>query len=378
MNKIIYPADINSFKQNYYNTIDRTDEMFINHILFKLPAPYRYLTFKDLLISSFEDIIVYAEIIEKYLIPILSLSEKKIFIEKFNYDHNQSEIADFFMKYATEMDMTTCHYCNIEFINTFQDLGEYNNVLDFLNNGTKEELIIYIGERTGEKIFDYREANLITDINQLRSINRIGPATIININSLDLTIAKQKNHFTLDHFIPKGEFPYFALSLYNLVPSCYSCNSKFKKSKYYEIGDYLKFISPASTYYNLIDNIEFKLYFNVSGVDIEERINNVLDLNDFMIRPEINSSMDNKSKKFLDIFKIRGRYRFHKYQSMKMIKNRQDYSESSIDEISRITSKSTSEIKKDIFGSNIYSSLNNNEPLAKYKLDIAKQIGIFP
>jgi len=33
---------------------------------------------------------------------------------------------------------------------------------------------------------------------------------------------------TLDHYYPKGEYPYLSLSLYNLVPSCYSCNSSLK------------------------------------------------------------------------------------------------------------------------------------------------------
>lgn len=33
---------------------------------------------------------------------------------------------------------------------------------------------------------------------------------------------------TLDHYYPKGEYPYLALSLYNLIPSCYSCNSSLK------------------------------------------------------------------------------------------------------------------------------------------------------
>jgi hypothetical protein len=36
---------------------------------------------------------------------------------------------------------------------------------------------------------------------------------------------------TLDHYYPKGKYPYLALSLYNLVPSCYSCNSSLKTTK---------------------------------------------------------------------------------------------------------------------------------------------------
>lgn len=33
---------------------------------------------------------------------------------------------------------------------------------------------------------------------------------------------------TLDHFYPKSEYPYLGLSLYNLVPSCQTCNSSLK------------------------------------------------------------------------------------------------------------------------------------------------------
>lgn len=33
---------------------------------------------------------------------------------------------------------------------------------------------------------------------------------------------------TLDHFLPKKQFPHLAISLNNLVPSCYACNSNLK------------------------------------------------------------------------------------------------------------------------------------------------------
>ena len=33
---------------------------------------------------------------------------------------------------------------------------------------------------------------------------------------------------TLDHFYPKHKYPYLALSLYNLIPSCHPCNSSLK------------------------------------------------------------------------------------------------------------------------------------------------------
>ena len=36
---------------------------------------------------------------------------------------------------------------------------------------------------------------------------------------------------TLDHYYPKKKYPYLALSIYNLVPSCYTCNSQLKGGK---------------------------------------------------------------------------------------------------------------------------------------------------
>ncbi|WEA00601.1 hypothetical protein [Mucilaginibacter sp. SJ] len=35
----------------------------------------------------------------------------------------------------------------------------------------------------------------------------------------------------LDHFFPKSRYPFLAISLYNLVPSCHNCNSNFKHTK---------------------------------------------------------------------------------------------------------------------------------------------------
>lgn len=35
----------------------------------------------------------------------------------------------------------------------------------------------------------------------------------------------------LDHFYPESKYPYLAISLYNLIPSCYQCNSSIKRSE---------------------------------------------------------------------------------------------------------------------------------------------------
>lgn len=38
----------------------------------------------------------------------------------------------------------------------------------------------------------------------------------------------------LDHFFPHGRYPFLAISLHNLIPSCYRCNSQFKQDHFTE------------------------------------------------------------------------------------------------------------------------------------------------
>lgn len=38
-----------------------------------------------------------------------------------------------------------------------------------------------------------------------------------------------------DHFLPRWRYPFLALCLYNLIPSCYRCNSQFKRENYTDV-----------------------------------------------------------------------------------------------------------------------------------------------
>lgn len=364
------------FEEDYYTVFTNQDEARIDYILAKLPYIYPRITFKRLLLAQFNELVLYAEISAKGLLPYITWLERDFLSNALNYDMHRKAIAAFFMRHSIEMDLKTCYYCNIEFINTFINGGEYRDSLDFVLNSTDEELEDYLGEDKARLISEFLQTNTISQVDDLRAVHGIGPKTILKLNIFNTIIVESKNHFTLDHFIPKGDYYWISLSLYNLVPSCYSCNSKFKKTKQYPLGDYLKYISPTSVQFDLQNNLVFKLYFNVLGTTHEEKINNTTDFADFIIRPEIKNSIDPNSKKYLDIFKIRGRYRFHKYQAMKMIENRKKYPDSEILEIANLVGKSVREIKQDIFGSVIFNISEINEPLAIYKIHIATQLGI--
>jgi 5-methylcytosine-specific restriction endonuclease McrA len=66
---------------------------------------------------------------------------------------------------------------------------------------------------------------------------------------------------TLDHFFPKAEYPYLALSLYNLVPACQVCNSSLKGSKNFFHFPHLHPFKDEETvefYLDPLDTIEYR------------------------------------------------------------------------------------------------------------------------
>lgn len=87
------------------------------------------------------------------------------------------------------------------------------------------------------KIIDYDKLNEVSqdkkatiaywltqrlNINTCPYCNRIPIHTVLDKNKKGLI------HPTLDHFYPKSDEPFLALSFYNLIPSCYYCNSSLK------------------------------------------------------------------------------------------------------------------------------------------------------
>lgn len=67
----------------------------------------------------------------------------------------------------------------------------------------------------------------------------------------------------LDHFYPKSKYPFFAISLYNLVPCCTTCNSSIKSDN--EIGSYVDCVHPYDIKIDYHNNIRYKLLLLSSG-----------------------------------------------------------------------------------------------------------------
>ena len=373
MNKVNYPKDskeLVKFEQSYRDCLDISKIVEINKHLNKILYKGKLLDFDSLVTYSFEDLIDLDKIISKYskkLNVTKKVKSKKIIENKFenlfDYKCNQPKIADFFMK-KDYFNFKVCHYCGIEYINAFTDLDDYFDGLDFLNKADIYDLQIVkgIGKERAQSIIDKR------NITKFNDIDEIGLTKNIRDEIKRFDFKNGHNHFTLDHVIPQKTHKFYSLCLYNFVPSCFSCNSKFKKAKEFILNDDLKKISPTSNLYSFTDDFKFKLYY-------KRELKKIKTNSDFVVEKTILSN-DAQIRQFLSIFKINGRYVFHKDQVLRLVEKKIMYPNTKIKELSKKTGKSIEVLKREIFGEELFDKLNSDLPFIKLKKDIAIQLKI--
>lgn len=373
MNKINYPQDPNeliSFKQAYYDCLDKSKTDEINKHLKKIKYKGKPLNFQKLVTLDFEDLIDLnpdIEIYSKKLNVSRTVKSKKIIKNKFealfDYKSNQPKIAEFFMQ-KNHFKFKTCHYCGIEYINAFTDLNDYFDHIDFINRADIYDLQIIkgIGEKRANTVIDKRKTLTFSKIDE------IGLTKEIRDEIKKFNFKNGHNHFTLDHVIPQKTHKFYSLCLYNFVPSCYSCNSKFKKAKEFKIDEDLKKISPTSNQYSFTDDFKFKVFYTREFEKIKTN-------SDFIIEKAILSN-ETHINQFLSIFKINGRYTFHKDLILQLIEKKIKYPDSQIKELSKKRGISSEELRKEIFGIELFDKLNSDLPMIKFKKDIALQLKI--
>lgn len=156
----------------------------------------------------------------------------------------------------------------------------------------------------------------------------------------------------LDHFYPKSKYPFLAVTLSNLIPSCLFCNQRAKKA----IDFYKTSIYPPN---KIFDDIKFDFDPYSGKIFIE----NYYDLI---------SKIEYKTH--LDTFLIQEVYASHREILDNLLSKVTKYRSSKIDDIVEYTAGLTSsEIKKIIFYE--YEFMNNKkELLYKLKKDLYEKI----
>jgi len=180
------------------------------------------------------------------------------------------------------------------------------------------------------------------------------------INKFENSKRETKNAFTLDHMIDKATYPFLALSLYNLVPSCYTCNSKVKRT------NEIKNLSPSDTRFDFEKKVKFKTFMNNQNMQMENN-------NDFELL--LKEDFSNVYDDYIKILELDSRYKYHKNKVIEMINKRRDYPESRIKELSILTQKTEEEVKQDLFGIYLKEDLHKR-PLSKLIKDISEELGL--
>jgi len=235
--------------------------------------------------------------------------------------------------------------------------GSFESLIEItLPEGMKEEI---------EKVFDYqgKYQKHISDIfNKHLNLHTCYYCNIDFVNVFKSTNKQIKSGYTLDHVKPKGEYPHLALSLHNLVPSCYVCNAKLKKEK--DTGD----VSPTASNFDFDEKVKFKTFMQNPNFQID-------DARDFDLL--LKEDFTEKYKKYIDVLELDGRYEYHKYKVIEMINKRKHYPDSRIRELADLTQKTEEEVKQDLFGEYLFGDGNlHHRSFSKLTKDIAQELGL--
>jgi hypothetical protein len=182
------------------------------------------------------------------------------------------------------------------------------------------------------------------------------------INNFNKNNKKIGTSFTLDHYIPKGKYPHLALSFYNLVPSCYICNTLKK-------DDEINNVSPTSSQFNFDEKVKFKTFISKENKSFQIKKEDDFELH-------LKEDFSNEYKKYMEVFKLDERYQYHKNKVLEMIEKRKIYPDSRIKELAKITQRTKQEVKRDLFGDYLFEDGLHKRPLSKLIRDIAYELGL--
>lgn len=262
--------------------------------------------------------------------------------------------------------------------------NKYNDIiLDIFSYNTFSNRKLKFDDLNKLNCDGYKNINWCPDIYEFKLGVKICP--YCNIEYIRPIISKsgRRRRGDLDHFIPKNEYPWLSMSIYNLVPSCLSCNRSVKT----------------------VNSINRKLSpFNISYNDYFKFVSNGYLENDYSIDIKINDVEDTdiNIKEYLDDFIIKDIYQmfsdivkefyikqniynecilldlsseiYKMYDADKFICNNSNELNNSVEKNKRLDII-VREIQSKLLGFPYKVEDIKNEPLGKLKRDLAIQFG---
>ena len=198
---------------------------------------------------------------------------------------------------------------------------------------------------------DYNAYKLVKDLN-ISTCPYCNRGTIYNLQ-------KSKGRTSeIDHFYPKGIYPYFTISFYNLIPSCKVCN-KLKMEDEVMVHPYEKGFEKTKFRLKVKDST---FYHSVDGFDLEFK------------------SEESEINEQIETFKLDDLYQNHKDIILELIQKEAIYNESYLDELltqyEGTLFKNREDLQRLISGGYVSDEEIGKRPLSKLIKDISGELGL--
>jgi len=178
---------------------------------------------------------------------------------------------------------------------------------------------------------------------------------------------------SLDHYYDKDTYPFLSISIYNLIPCCHICNSKFKHTKNFYTE---KHLHPYEDNFN--KKAKFSQFFN--NVDDKNKDYNLLSKERISLSLKPLDDKDLVTQNTIDTFRLETLYQEHKDIVLELIQKREIYPDSYIDDLFHqyegTLFKNREDVLRHITGGYIEDKDINKRPLSKLIKDISEELDL--
>lgn len=241
-----------------------------------------------------------------------------------------------------------------------QTLGDANGVLSDANRKFVEHVFNYESYIKQNQEMSYALAHLM-DVNTCTYCNRQYTLTVGDRDANGVTV-EHLIRPEFDHWFSQVDYPDLALSYYNLIPACHTCNSNLKNRKEMDLEYYVH------PYIDRRAGFRFSYMPTSDGyaVDIERE-------------KGVDDAYYEKVKNTLSLFKLPQIYGAHSGLELKELlelaaENHPDYITTLVNDVTAKLGVNEADAYRILFGVEVEEEHYLKRPMSKFKSDVMRKI----